>query len=1369
MKRIFKKTTAFLLVVMMVLPLVAAITPFISFAADRNVAIGKPTTTAAGDGSAAVDGDTGSFWDGAECPTSLTIDLEKAYNVSKIKVIPYYADGRSYTFKIEYSLDGVSFSEYASKSDDTATTAAGFTYEKDVEAQYVKVTMLSNSANPAGHINELMVYGSVEGGDEDLVDPNDPDNIAYGKPTRSNSTESFHENAVDGNLNTSWIGADYPKYVDIDLMANYDLSKIHVYMPSGTWAYKVYGSLDGVSFDEIASFEKAKVSGDGEVFELKDKTYRIIRVNVLYSTTSSWGSSSIREVKVYGAKSDTAVIPTRETLEFTSYEEWMKSKYNVELKDGYTVEDTYKESDTIEAVQGIVTRILGDKYNDWFVFDVVESSNDNDYYEISMDGEKVKIIGNEGVSIATGLNYYLKYYCNVHVSQQTEQVKMPEKVVKVEKTIRTESPYEVRYAYNYCTLSYTMPFYGYEEWQRELDYLALSGVNVILDTTATEAMWVMYLQQFGYTADEAKNFVCGYAYKAWWLMGNLENYGGTVSDSWIIDTLELARTNQRFMTVLGIQPCLQGFMGTLPTTFEDIADKTLKDKGYSDITPYMVAQGTWSGFTRPPLLKTTYDGYKELADTFYDVQKYIYGDITDYYAGDLAHEGGVIPSDLSRSGMTAEILNYMMDNDEDAVWIIQCWWGNPEKAVLEGFGENREDHVLVLDLNATIDLNYKNTTSWGGKEWNNTSWVFCMLDNYGGRPGMHGELVSMMEEIVKAKNTASHMKGIGLVAEGTQMNPIVQELLWEMAWRDETFDMDEWVKQYCRRRYGIESESIEKAWDILLDTAYGYEGSHDFNINSLVNMRPSFTPSAISGSYTLDYEPELLEEALGYFMEDFQELSKTETYIYDLVDLMKQVVSNSMVAYFKTLVEAYNTEDMASFTKMKDKFLSAIILLDEICQYEVDSTIGEWVGRVDDWCKSSKTSDYDDYSIEMMKINAKAIITTWSSKPLLNYAYRQYSGLLLDYHYKTWEAWLTALENGTTQPSDKQIFDMAWDFVISDGEYSRKVLDPVGGSINRGLQTIYNDIMKNYLTANAVVLRSYKYNVALRGEAYAKTAKTENPVANINDGDTGNLWIATNGNPPSYAGITLDKEYYVDEITIVAEPRSIATDRFTYKVEVKENGDFVTVYEGTNYDSKKKAYTITIKFEEPKLISDVKVNITEKNGQMWPALAEIKVMSYNEIAFDATKLAGATFDASQKTLKGVASGTTVEALLAAVSGRQGTLTVVDTNGKTLSGSDVVTNGSVIKLTYGETVDDEITVTVGGSVIPDTTPTPDQTPDNTPDETTAPGTDDDTTVPPTTGGEEPDTNNNTVVYVIIAVVAVIIVGAVVLVVIKKKKA
>ena len=1178
-----------------------------------NVALGK---TVSGPGSwlsDAVDGDVSTYWDGGSCPAALTVDLEDTYTVEKITLVTYYDGSRYYTYRIYTSLDGVDYTLYAEKTNSAVSTSAGDSYTGTVQARYVKAEILSNSANPAAHISEIFVYGGKEGGQS--TDPNDPDNLAYGKPTRSNSTTGDHSAVVDGRDNTYWTGKEFPMYVDVDLLDNYGLTSVKVSMPSGSWAYDIYGSTDGVNFTKLAQHPYAPVTSGGDVFAL-DAVCRILRVNVTLSSSGLGGSSRISEIRAYGTPVDLVVTPTRETMTFDSYENWLENNYGVSLSEGYTVEDTYDEDDTFEALYGIIERLLGASYKSWFAFEIEPSVDGCDYYDVSTVNGKTKIVGNNGSSIAVGINAYLKEYCNVHISQQTANAAMPAQMPVVTSPLTGSSPYAVRYAYNYCTLSYTMPFYGYDDWQRELDYLALSGVNVILDTTATEALWVAYLQKFGYSADDAKNFVCGYAYKAWWLMGNLENYGGSVSDQWILDTLNMARVNQRFMTVLGIKPCLQGFMGTLPTTFAELAGETLTGKGYEDISSYMVAQGSWSGFTRPPLLKTTYDGYEELADTFYDTQKELYGDITDYYAGDLAHEGGVIPQDLSRSLMAGQILDHMLDNDADAVWIIQCWWGNPEKAVLDGFGaENRANHLLVLDLNATVSSNYANTSSWGGREWNGSGWVFCMLDNYGGRPGVHGELEYMMNSIIEALGSCSHMKGIGLVSEGTQMNPVVQELLWEMAWHTESFDMNEWLHAYASRRYGAESDKINRAWDILLDTAYGYAGPHNFNINSIVNMLPSFSPSAISGSATMTYDAHLFEEAVALFMEEFDTFADKETYIYDAVDLIRQLLSNSMTNYFNVFVAANNDGDFEARREMAEKFLSCVELMDEVCSFEIDSTAGEWIGRVDRFVSDSRTGSYDDYSVDTMKYNAKAIITAWCSKILHTYAYRQYSGQLTDYNYVMWSRFFDAVEDGGTLPTNRDFFLDAWNFVLSDKSYPAAVTPARGNASARGLDEVYAEIAANDLWDDAAQLESITGNVATHGVAYAKNAQSTYPASRLNDGDLTGLWVGTSSAFPTYAGITLDKVYAVNEVVITAETRGTpGADIMQYQIQALQNGSFVTVANAQSYDPATGKYTVTVTFDEPVVTNDVRVNLVSvaQGSQIWPALAEIKIMSYGD-------------------------------------------------------------------------------------------------------------------------------------------------------------
>ena len=62
--------------------------------------------------------------------------------------------------------------------------------------------------------------------------------------------------------------------------------------------------------------------------------------------------------------------------------------------------------------------------------------------------------------------------------------------------------------------------------------MALHGINLCLDIVGTDVVWRNVLLKLGYTKDEANEFVAGPAFQAWWLMNNLEGWGGPNSDNW---------------------------------------------------------------------------------------------------------------------------------------------------------------------------------------------------------------------------------------------------------------------------------------------------------------------------------------------------------------------------------------------------------------------------------------------------------------------------------------------------------------------------------------------------------------------------------------------------------------------------------------------------------------------------------------------------------------------------------------------------------------------------------------------------------------------------------------------------------------------
>ena len=765
--------------------------------------------------------------------------------------------------------------------------------------------------------------------------------------------------------------------------------------------------------------------------------------------------------------------------------------------------------------------------------------NDNDYYELNMVDGKVHIKGNDGVSLASGVNDYYKNYCHVMISEQANQTKMPEAIVPVEGTIRRETPYKVRYAFNYCTLDYTFAFFDEEAFQKEYDWLALSGVNVVLDLAGQEAVWIRFLMNFGYSFDEAKDWLSGPSYYAWQFMDNLEIFGGPIPDGWITDRLNMARENQRWKRSLGMDTVLQGYAGMVPTNFAE----------YQDVD--ILKQGGWCGLDRPDMIRTDGELYDQFAGLFYEAQEWAFGDTTDYYAADPFHEGGIRPSDLSDATISAEVLESLLRYDSDAVWMVQAWWSNPTNDLLKGMGEYRQDHVMILDLTG-LEAPKWNSTAYGdtvleSAEFNGTDWVWCMLENYGGNPSMDGQLAKIAHDIPAAYQEAQHMKGIGIISEATYDNPVIYDLIFDMAWTEETQDIDGWLDDYVLRRYGAYSMSARKAWDLLEQTVYHRSG----NTAQVMAALPENV-----GRTSLPYNPQLLERAFELLLEDFDLLSASEAYRYDLTEIMRQMVNNYAVRQYNNVIDAYEAGDLETFRIEKAKFLNAFDVCDLIQGTQQDQLAGEWIGKAEDWAIR-----YDDFAWDCLTMNAKALITTWagaaSASALPDYAYRNYQGMMIDLYKARWERLLDERERYLIDQdpietwNQGNYFHFYWQWVMNTPEYTRKA-DNSPVHIYEVAQRLLSECSvteelpenEGNLAMNKPIEASREVNSGGSGGGYAMYA---------NDGTLDSYWDGGSWEERPWIIVNLGRSYDIGSVQVCAY--ASGSRYYQFEVYVSEDGE----------------------------------------------------------------------------------------------------------------------------------------------------------------------------------------------------------------------
>ncbi|CAL4086012.1 unnamed protein product, partial [Meganyctiphanes norvegica] len=174
----------------------------------------------------------------------------------------------------------------------------------------------------------------------------------------------------------------------------------------------------------------------------------------------------------------------------------------------------------------------------------------------------VEVVGSSGVAAAWGLHHYLKYYCHAHISWEADQLALPKTWPKA--TIKVTSNDRFRYYQNVCTVSYSMAWWDWQRWEREIDWMALNGINLPLAFTAQEAIWRTVYGSLGLTKEELDQHFVGPAFFAWGRMGNIRGWGGPLPESWHNKTIQLQHQILTRMRELGMTPVLPAFAGHVP-------------------------------------------------------------------------------------------------------------------------------------------------------------------------------------------------------------------------------------------------------------------------------------------------------------------------------------------------------------------------------------------------------------------------------------------------------------------------------------------------------------------------------------------------------------------------------------------------------------------------------------------------------------------------------------------------------------------------------------------------------------------------------------------------------------------------------------
>ncbi|MBR4352515.1 MAG: alpha-N-acetylglucosaminidase [Bacteroidales bacterium] len=652
------------------------------------------------------------------------------------------------------------------------------------------------------------------------------------------------------------------------------------------------------------------------------------------------------------------------------------------------------------AAKALAQRVIPQQATN-FVFETLPADT-CDYFTLRSEGRRIVIGGNNANSMAVGLNHYLKYWCHVNIGWFAwDKGTMPKTLPRVETPVRHTARVPERFFLNYCTYGYTMPWWGWKEWEHFIDWMALNGINLPLAITGQESIWYQVWTELGLNDEEVRNYFTGPAHLPWHRMLNIDRWGGPLPKSWLEGQEALQKQIVARERELNMKPVLPAFAGHVPPELRRIYPDARIER-MSDWAGFALEDYPWFLDPEDPL-------FPVIQKKFLDKEVEIYG--TDHVYGiDIFNE--MIPKSWEPDYLgrvSKGVYESLAAADPNATWLQMTWlFYNERKYWFENDSDERvkafltsypAERSILLDYYCERMEVWRKTQSYYG-----IPFIWCYLGNFGGNTFLAGNIQEIGNLIEGTFAEAGpSFKGLGSTLEGFDCNPFMYQFIFEKAWDfPQHQDLDTYAAALAWSRTGVDNEEAKDAWKDLFDEIYIQRSVPGHS--PIMNLRPSFgRSSSYHSSVRFNYENDKLREVVRQLLEAD---GHGPSYEFDLVNLTRQWLSNRFEQRFADYKSAYEARDTEAMSACKDELLGIFDTLDELLASQPYFLVGKWIADARNWGATPEEADY-------FESNARNLLTSWGDRGnlLTDYADRSWAGLVGTYYKPRWEMFFRAVDD----------------------------------------------------------------------------------------------------------------------------------------------------------------------------------------------------------------------------------------------------------------------------------------------------------------------------------------------------------------------
>lgn len=649
---------------------------------------------------------------------------------------------------------------------------------------------------------------------------------------------------------------------------------------------------------------------------------------------------------------------------------------------------------------------------DQFLLKTIKSDNGYDCYEIYSEDKKVVLAGNSPLSQAMAYYDYLSKYHGVVITSGDYDIStissapLPEE--KISRTIKKK----IRAMTSYESFSLNGNFRGFDRWEKEIDFMAMHGFNRALQPVGFDGVLFRTLTDIGMPENFCLEFSSGPAFLMNQLTGNIAGTNSVNSKEYLERKITVGKLISDRERSLGIEPIFPAAIPSVPFSLR---------KKYIKMDIFKAPM--WHNF--PPIffIRPKNAFFSVFNKKFLTIQREALGETHSYiFEGVYESDKKGYNSHLADLGKALEEM--LGEFDTEAVCYLHT------SSINADFFKNCSgDRYIFLD-NCEMS---KSSDILNGRK--------CIPEISGnryGRTGIYGNVQKLCDNPF-----ANSELGGALSFDTFDINPVYCAAALKAITTDGSFDRDEFIRDFCAKRY--KTDSFTDDIISLIDLC-----SSDECTGSIICARPCTNVKHTAPYDTMerDYDfHRLYQIAQNIASSDDKKIDATRA---DLQSIVRQFLSDLAYPVYIKATEFFKEKNVRNFEQASNLFL-------EICE-DIDRLLRtrEETNFCTKYLEAQELGSSQEEK-ESLQINFLLLHTIWGPfdhSILYDTVWNEWGGLVKDYYEARWHMYYRSLAAYFDNP--KKLKDNSKKQPLDRNEYN-------GSYQAKRLVLFENNFLENYI------------------------------------------------------------------------------------------------------------------------------------------------------------------------------------------------------------------------------------------------------------------------------------------------------------------